>query len=861
MPTFIRRYGFDPGNEVLLEIESVNILDLDPPASISGVGTGTVVCVGEFENGPFAASAGARGMDPAVYEVAGSSDLLNTAGALGYQYAGVTANNPCARSRKADGALTAEYWNGNAFVQLNGKKFRRLLLARVDTSVGSVEFRRQAFLTGVASFTYNLEPAQVLQINNNGTSASATFNATAGTVTSGAGTYNTTFTGGETLTLGYDAATNFTVTFLVGDQTKAQVISRINAYAGFTFATDAGTTLLTLTGIQRGTGAQVRVVSASAGVLTKLGLTVATTPGTGNVTNIDAVTFQEIKTIVEAAITGVKLSQDNSGRPRIGKTFVGSDDWMTVGASTTATALGFTIGQHVSNSGYAYLRSGAGTFPTSFVGGETLTLGADDGANFTVVFQAGDTTQALIIDRINGTAGYTMARSISGTVTELRGNVNGGSVRVIGASAGAVLTALGFTANTTVSGTSLTSGKIPAGTLVTNASGSLRFVTMQDALVTVAAIDGITASGTGPYSVKVRHALDDGTGLGATAGALTTLQNQIDLSSFDVVNPQAVSVAMTEGQIDAAYATAIDATKDINSPAREANVIWSARQSNAIRTKLRSNVNEASSAGCFGRMACVRPPLGTTRTAALSGSAAPGVGATRDQRVVYNYPGVNTFVPAIAARGTGGGAGFTASGNVDIGSDGFMASVLSQLPPEENPGQLTTFTNAVNGLETSPNVQGFQMEDYVQFRAKGIAAPRMDDGVCIFQSGVTSVDPSVYPQLRNIARRRMADFIQDTLARRMKGYGKKLSTFVRRKAIETEIRKFLEGLLSRNQPAFQRIAGFTVDVKSGNTPDTLAQGIFRIIVRVRTLASLDAIVLATTIGESVTVDEVLPEAA
>lgn len=856
MPSFIRRFGFDPGNEVLLEIESVNILDLDPPASITGVGTGTVLLVGEFENGPFAASSGVRGMDPEIYEVAGATDLLNTAGGLGYQVGGVGGSNPCARQRKADGALTAESWNGNGFVQLNGKRFRRLLLARVDTSVGSVEFRRQAFLTGAAEFTYNLEPGQTFALDVLGTSSTATFSAAAATLSSGAGTYPSGFTGGETLTLGYDAAPNFTVTFLAGDQSQAQVIARINAAAGFTFASDGGGGITTFTGRQKGTAGQVRVVAGTAAVLTAMDLTVTSANGTGNVQDVDAVTFQEVKTVIEGAVSGVKVTKDAAGRLRIGMTYTGGHDWMTVGAHT-ATALGFTAGQHVSNSGYAYLRSAAGTYPTGFTGGETLTLQNDDGANFTVVFSASATTEAQVITEINAAAGYAMARSISSTVIELRSNANGGTVKVVGGSSG-VLAALGLSA-TSATATALSGGRLPAGTVVQNAGGTRVFVTMQDVAVTVAAIDGVTASGVGPYAVKVRHALDDGTGLSATAGTVVSLPNEPDLGSFACVNPADIAAALSESAIDAAYAAAIEATKDINGPTKEVNVVWSARQSNAIRTKLRTNAIEASAAGCFGRMAVVRPPLGTAKTVALSGSAAPGVGAYRDQRVIYTYPGVNTFVPAIAARGTAGGAGFTATGNVDVGADGFMASILSQLPPEENPGQLTAFASAVNGLETG--APALEMADYVQFRAKGIAAPRMDDGTMIFQSGVTAVDPGTYPQLRNIARRRMADFIQDSLARRVKSYGKKLSTFVRRKAIEGEIRKFLTGLLSANQPAFQRIAGFTVDVKSGNTPDSLAQGIFRIIVKVRTLASLDAIVLATTIGEAVEVDEVLPEAA
>lgn len=858
MSVFIRRFLTDPGNEVLLEIESVNILDLDPPASITGVGTGTVICVGEYEDGPFATGGNANGQDNTIkmVEPVGATDFVTQVGELGYRYNGVPANHPSARKRRADGAIVDETWNGNAFVQLNGKKFKRLICLRVDTSVGAVEFRRRAYVTGAAAFAYNLEPGQIAAFDIGGGPASATFSATAGTVTSGGGTYPSTFTGGETLTLGYDDASNFTVTFLAADQTKTQVIARINTYAGFSFAADGGGALMSLTGLQRGTGGQVRVVSGSAGVLTALGLTAATTTGTGNVSNIDAVTFNEVRTIIQAAIAGTTVEQDSEGQLRVSKNYVAGTDYIQVGSATTATALGFTAGVEGSADGIANYRSTAQTFVT--VGSGTLTLGVDDEANFNVTIGAGQ-SQATVIANINTAAGYTMASSVSGTIMLLRGRANGGQVRVV-AAPNAVLTDLGLVVSV-VSVPAIATGTLPAGTVVRNAANDRVYVTMQTVRIDAPSLVGTTyTSNSGPYSVKVRHATDDGTGQSSTAGSVVAINQPPDLGSFDVVNPQIISACLSESQIDANYLTAMDATLDPAQVSREANVIFSARQSNAIRRALRSNALSGSAA-LFGRMAIVRPPLGTTRARARSRIAEPGVGAYRDQRVVYTYPGVRTLVPLIARRGLGGGTGFTADGLVDVGSDGFLASIMSQLAPEENPGQLTTFTDAVISLESSSNAQGFQEGDYTLFRASGICAPRMEGGVLIFQSGVTSVDPGTFPNLKNIARRRMADFIQDTLARRGKAFGKKLNTFARRQAVTSEFRAFLDGLLSRNQPALQRIGGYTLDPTSGNNAETLARGLFRLIVRVKTLSSMDSIVIESTIGESVTVSEVIPELA
>jgi hypothetical protein len=366
--------------------------------------------------------------------------------------------------------------------------------------------------------------------------------------------------------------------------------------------------------------------------------------------------------------------------------------------------------------------------------------------------------------------------------------------------------------------------------------------------------------------VPVRYAFDvpvgyPGAGAGTGAFTIVSVASAPSIGSFAVSNPVAISPAMSDSQLDAAYANAIATTTNVNSVAKTANLIVSARQSNTVRSQLRANAIYASENGCYGRMAPVSPPLNTSPQVALSQTAAPGVGATSDQRVIYCYIGFNTFVPLIGQLGLAGGLGFTASGNVDVHSDTWMASICSQLNPEENPGQETTFTANVNGLETGPNVQGFDINDYIAFKAAGIAAARIDDGVAIFQSGVTSVNPLTYPSLVRISRRRMADFIQDSIAVAAKAFGKKLSVQARRKALKGEIRSFLTGLLSKNNPGAQRINGFTVDDSDGNSDVTLSEGMYRITVNVKTIASLDSIVVQTTVGEDVDVTEVLPQAA
>lgn len=847
MAGFVRRFSSDPGISEITSIEGVVVIDREPPGSIQGAATGVVVAVGEFEDGPFNSPS----------EVSSATDLQTRFGGFGFTYDGVSSNNPAARSRKSDNAVQAEFWNGNGFLSLVNKRFSRLILARVDTTVGKVRFTRNACVTGAQSFTYGLTTGQTLRFvldNADGELSPAR-------ITSAAGTYPTTFSGGETLSIDVDGAGATVVTFQVGDQSIEQVISRINTVLGYT-AASLGTVANTIV-----------LKSANEGPSSSLEVTAVSAPA--------------VTTATGFSVVGPVAGTDNSDTA----TFTGA-----VAAMVSAT----------------------GTYATTFVGGETMNVTIDEGTSqqigpLDIVFQASDQTQTSVIERINEALGYTAAVDSGSDVTTLNGRVGGtsGSVTVNSVSSALVTTATGFSA-TTATGTgnvadisqvtfaeikTIVEAAVTGSRAEQTPSGSLRVCsvsTASTAYITVLShtatalgftvgdsntitggLEGTIPAGTrvsngtttwvtaqsvvvaegnqGPYEVKVRPALDDGTALGATTGTVTTVVSPIGFDSFVVTNLLPLSAALSESAIDAAYVATLDSTLNANNIAKEANIIFSARQSNAIRTALRTNVLSASSEGLAGRIAVIRPPLGsTTRSLALSTTQQPGVGAYRDERVIYAFPGVSTFVPQIARRGTSGGAGFTASGLIDLGFDSWVASTMSQLAPEENPGQATGFMAGIQTVEVgNPDVQDMRQNDYKSFRAAGIAALRIDDGVPIIQSGVTSVNPQVSPNRRNIARRRMADFIQDSISPRLKSFNKKVNTRSRRGLILGEIDSFMNGLLSPKNPSSQRIAEYAIDGLSGNTPESLAAGIFRIILKARTLSSLDFIVLDTEIGENV----------
>lgn len=563
----------------------------------------------------------------------------------------------------------------------------------------------------------------------------------------------------------------------------------------------------------------------------------------------------------------------------------------------------------------ATMTSGNGTYPWAPAGGETITI-AIDGVSTVVTFAATDTTKVLVWARINAALGYT-AVSDGGAVdkTKLDGvkRGTGGSVQIVAVSGAPVTAATGFAAGAATPGTgnvinidavtdaeveslvnvanvlahfdrdangngriysetALTGsmqvdstttatafgfptetlneadtgadGTIPAGTVVTD--GVTRWVTMETLDVTIA--------NAGYYTSKIRPATDDGTALGCAGFAIDTLEDPIALGAFKVENPAVVTAALSEAAIDALYSTAFDKTANINSDAKLVNYSFSARQSNSVRTKGRANAIAASDQGCRGRKFIASSPLGSTR-AAVRGSTAPGVGFTRSDRVYYAAFGYRTLIDSIALRGTAGGTGFTSDGVINTHHDSWVASIASQLNPEENPGQLTTYASLAIALETNADIEAMSMADYELFKAAGIMAPRIDEGVAFIQSGVTSVDPTSDPSLVNASRRAMADFLQDSMAVISGKYVKKLKSQQRRGELMSELDIFLRQLKSVGQPQLQRIENYSLDgtAAAGNTTASLAAGVFRVKSVVALLGSMDTIVLDTTIGEGVTI--------
>lgn len=341
----------------------------------------------------------------------------------------------------------------------------------------------------------------------------------------------------------------------------------------------------------------------------------------------------------------------------------------------------------------------------------------------------------------------------------------------------------------------------------------------------------------------------------ASTGALSGLQMGIHPDGLSYNADVQAENAPTTSALEALYTECFEALLEDAAPVREISVLIAARTSAVIRTAMKTHVITASSQG-RGRMAVIAPSLDMVSKSVALGNTADGVGYARDERVIYCWPGVQTSIGAAVnsnlkkADGT-----LTTTGVLDVRSDAYMASILSNLAAERNPGQATDpiplCLGPVLAFQSGLPGPGFSMADYINFRSYGVAAIRFERGTTrTFQSGITT---SLDASRKNINRRRMADEIQDALAQAYEKYNKLPLTTTLKDAIDTETVAYLNSLLSPNNPAAQRIEAYSVDSKSGNTPELNAAGIYVVVVKVRMLGMSDAIVLQAEVGPTVTV--------
>lgn len=212
------------------------------------------------------------------------------------------------------------------------------------------------FALGTNVGPFNLTPADTLVVTPNGGSPStATFNAARATQTA-ANSEPYALADNDTLLVRIDGGSVQTITFLTGEfadianATAAEVIAVINAKLAGGFA-DLNSGDPRINSDVQGTSSHVEITGGTAN--TALGFPTSVANGSGNVADINAVTVAEIKTIVEAAVSGVTVT-NQAGAVRVASNTTGPSSSVLVGASSTADdELGFDNATHSGSAGAA----------------------------------------------------------------------------------------------------------------------------------------------------------------------------------------------------------------------------------------------------------------------------------------------------------------------------------------------------------------------------------------------------------------------------------------------------------------------------------------------------------------------------
>lgn len=822
MAGFTQRYSSYPGIETITQIEGVSIIDSPPPGSIQGVSTGVVCCVGEFADMAYATSVDSAGAVTTLcrpQEAYSSQDMLNKVGGF----------SPTLGNFGDAG--------GNGYAALTGKRYSRLILAPVNlaSNVGARIFRdlpvcsSQLDALPAAPISGGSVPAGT-EFNSAGggrvlsarrvafTALDAIATGVAGQTVAGASAVTQTFTSGSALAQVWQANTGGTVfvdmTTEANDAaaTDFEPFAATSAIGDFVaFGMDATFEQLTFNSLggTAGIGGVLVWEYWNGAAWTTLTVSDGTSGFTAAVSAAQVVSWTAPSNWAATAVNAVtkfyvraRATTAYATEPVLNQAFVDGLDWSIIAR---------VDGEQGAKQGDIFV-----------LGYDNLgdIAPAAEGGTYRVVSDA-VAGLSLVVERLDGAAFVWTAQANVPWRLHVSSDADSAPVVVVGATG-----AGGYSAADA-------GGYVVPMRPITNDTGA-----SADGSYTIGAVltpsvvpTPVTGDSAGPLS-----------GLGCRLHATVAMTFTQAVQGINVAN---------DALLDALYASALDTTISEISPVSDINIVFAARSSANINSQVRQNAIKASEFG-LGRMAVVSPALSVQDTATAISTAAPGVGATRDERVVYAWPGARTYIPEAAGFRIRTADGLTTiDGVLDISFASWTASLMSNMAPELNIGQSAEPTPsllaAIIGIQRG--VANLDRNDYIAFRDRGVSALRIDRVVGPnVQSGITS---SLVAGRKNIARRRMADFIQDSIARALVRFAKLPATTANKDSAFGEVDTFLGELQSENNPAARRIHSYLADDVSGNTPELEAKGVYVIITKVRTLPSLDFIVLQTEIGEGV----------
>jgi hypothetical protein len=254
-------------------------------------------------------------------------------------------------------------------------------------------------------------------------------------------------------------------------------------------------------------------------------------------------------------------------------------------------------------------------------------------------------------------------------------------------------------------------------------------------------------------------------------------------------------------------------------------------------TTARNGYLQTSMAATTDKMAILSNPSDVSVSSAIT-----DVASYRDTvgRMIYSFPYCYTTINGASTL---------------VNTASFYAAALSQMAPNLDPA-FTGNAQYFQGMEALS--QTLERSDYINLAAAGISAFESDPdvGMKIKSGVVTQIANSA---LIMVFRRRMTDFILQSLAKYLKNYQNAINSSLNQGQVGTAMTAFnrsLEqnGLVPSDAEVSSGKASI-IDTKSLNTDDSTGNGYFKILYKRRIYSSMRFIVLQAEIGETVVVTE------
>jgi hypothetical protein len=210
-------------------------------------------------------------------------------------------------------------------------------------------------------------------------------------------------------------------------------------------------------------------------------------------------------------------------------------------------------------------------------------------------------------------------------------------------------------------------------------------------------------------------------------------------------------------------------------------------------------------------------------------------------RIIYAYPWVKTVIDGVETA---------------TSPAAWLVSILSQTAPNIDPAFVdnSQFMVGATGLKLS-----LTRANYITLKDAGICAFEYDEDIGFKpKSGVVTQIANSSKVL--ILRRRMADYLTNSVGKFLKNYQNAVNSKENRSLVKGAIVSFVQslqndGILPKDSDLPEGGKSFLVDTESLNTNASIAAGFFKILWKQRIFSSMRFIVLSAEIGESVVVTE------